>query len=94
MTSEVTSLPGAQRGPVTGRGCRADPDFLAGAVRAIGGGAAERDLPSAVRATAGAGSSPVRVVLSPGAKVAWVTARGSDALLGFATSRLSASGRR
>ena len=41
-----------------------------------------------MRATIGAGASPVRVVLSPGGKVAWVTARGSDALLGVATARL------
>ena len=90
VTSEVTGLPGARRGPVTSRACPGDPDALSGAVRAIGIGAAEHDPPTAVRATAGAGASPVRVVLSPGAKVAWVTARGSDALLGFATSRLTA----
>ncbi len=89
VTSEVTGLP-AQRGRVTSRGCPGDPDSLPGAVRAIGIGAAEHDPPTAVRATAGAGASPVRVALSPGAKVAWVTARGSDALLGFATSRLTA----
>ena len=75
---------------MTSRGCPGDPDALPGAVRAIGVGAAEHDPPAAVRVTAGAGASPVRVVLSPGAKVAWVTARGSDALLGFATSRLTA----
>ena len=90
VTSEVTGLPSAQRGPGTRRGCPGDPDSLPGVVRAVGIGAAEHDPPTAVRATAGAGASPVRVVLSPGARVAWVTARGSDALLGFATSRLTA----
>jgi len=90
VTSEVTGLPIARRGPVTSRACPGDPDALPGAVRAIGIGAAEHDPPTAVRATAAAGASPVRVVLSPGARVAWVTARGSDALLGFATSRLTA----
>jgi DNA-binding beta-propeller fold protein YncE len=57
----------------------------------VGIAAAEHDPPAAVRAAAGAGASPVRVVLSPGGTVAWVTARGSDALLGFATSRLTSA---
>ena len=68
VTSEVTGLPSARRGPVTGRGCPGDPDSLPGAVRAVGIGTAEHDPPRAVRATAAAGASPVRVVLSPGAR--------------------------
>ena len=52
---------------------------------------AEQHPAAAVRATVGAGASPVRVVLSPGGQVAWVTARGSDALLGLATSRLTSA---
>ena len=85
VTSEVRRAP---RGPVSNQRCPGDPDSLPGVVRAIGIPAAERVPATAVRATAGAGASPVRVVLSPGGRVAWVTARGSDALLGFAASRL------
>jgi DNA-binding beta-propeller fold protein YncE len=87
-TSEVVPSAGASRGPVTSRACPGDPDSLPGVVRVVGVAAAEHHPATAVRATATAGASPVRVVLSPGAAVAWVTARGSDALLGFATSRL------
>jgi DNA-binding beta-propeller fold protein YncE len=86
VTSEERGPARGLRGPVTGRRCPGDPDSLPGVVRVIGVAAAERDPATAVRA--GAGSSPVRVVLSPGGKVAWVTARGSNALLGFATSRV------
>ena len=85
VTSEARDAP---RGPVINRRCPGDPDSLPGVVRAISIAAAERVPATAVRATAGGGASPVRVVLSPGGKVAWVTARGSDALLGVATSRL------
>lgn len=88
VTSEATPSGRASRRPVIGRRCPGDPDSFPGVVRAIGITAAERVPVSAVRATAGAGGSPVRVALSPGGRVAWVTARGSDALLGFATSRL------
>jgi DNA-binding beta-propeller fold protein YncE len=88
VTSEATPSGGASRRPVIGRRCPGDPDSFPGVVRAIGIPAAERGPATAVRATAGAGASPVRVVLSPGGRVAWVTARGSDALLGLATSRL------
>ncbi|HZC62891.1 MAG TPA: hypothetical protein VE464_14750 [Streptosporangiaceae bacterium] len=89
-TSEATPS-GSSRRPVTGQRCPGDPDSIPGVVRVIGIAAAERDPVTAVRATAAAGASPVRVVLSAGAAVAWVTARGSDALLGFATSRLTSA---
>jgi DNA-binding beta-propeller fold protein YncE len=89
-TSEATPS-GSSRRPVTGQRCPGDPDSIPGAVRVIGIAAAERDPVTAVRVTAAAGASPVRVVLSAGAVVAWVTARGSDALLGFATSRLTSA---
>jgi DNA-binding beta-propeller fold protein YncE len=85
VTSEARRAP---RGPVIRQRCQGDPDSLPGVVRSIDIPTAEHDPAAAVRATAGAGASPVRVVLSPGGRVAWVTARGSDALLGFATSRL------
>ncbi len=39
-------------------------------------------------ATVTAGCQPVRVVTSADGRVAWVTARGSNAVLGFATARL------
>jgi DNA-binding beta-propeller fold protein YncE len=91
VTSEAVPSAGAPRRPVIGRPCPGDPDSLPGVVRVIGIAAAERDPGTAVRATAAAGASPVRVVVSPGAAVAWVTARGSDALLGFATSRLTSA---
>ena len=89
VTSEVRGPAGGLRGPATNRRCPGDPDSLPGVVRLIDIAKAEQDPAAAVRATIGAGASPVRVVLSPGGKVAWVTARGSDALLGFATSRLT-----
>lgn len=91
VTSEIRRLPGGVRRPVASQRCPGDPDSLPGLVRAIDIAAAEHDPPAAVRAAAGAGASPVRVVLSPGGAVAWVTARGSDALLGFATSRLTSA---
>ena len=89
VTSEERGPARGLRGPVTRRRCPGDPDSPPGVVRVIGVAAAGRDPATAVRAVAGAGSSPVRVVLSPGGQVAWVTARGSNALLGFATSRLT-----
>jgi DNA-binding beta-propeller fold protein YncE len=90
VTSELSSsapLPG----PATRQRCPGDLDAAAGDVRAIDIATAEHDPPVAVRSVAAAGSSPVRVALSPDARLAWVTARGSDALLGFATSRLTSS---
>ena len=90
-TSEAIPSAGAAGRPVIGRRCPGDPDSFPGVVRVIGIAAAERDPATAVRATADAAASPVRVVLSPGAAVAWVTARGSNALLGFATSRLTSA---
>jgi DNA-binding beta-propeller fold protein YncE len=91
VTSEATPSAGASRRPVIGRRCPGDPDSFPGVVRAISIPAAERVPATAVRATASAGASPVRVVLSPGGRVAWVTARGSDALLGLATARLGSA---
>ena len=90
VTSEARA--GSPRPPMPSRRCPGDPDSLPGVVQAISIAAAEHHPSSAVRVTAAAGASPVRVVLSPGGKVAWVTARGSNALLGYATSRLT-SGR-
>jgi DNA-binding beta-propeller fold protein YncE len=49
---------------------------------------AETGAPDAVVSTAAAGCEPVRVALSPDGRVAWVTARGSDAVLGLSTAAL------
>jgi|GEM_PF-1954680 len=92
VTSEARASARMPRHPMSDSRCPGDPDALPGVVQAISVAAAEHHPSSAVRVTADAGASPVRVVLSPGGKVAWVTARGSDALHGYATSRLT-SGR-
>ena len=46
------------------------------------------DPAGSVVATVTAGCSPVRVITSTNGQVVWVTARGSDALLGFSASAL------
>ena len=49
---------------------------------------AETDPARAVVSTVTAGCSPVRVITSQNGGTVWVTARGSDMLLGFSASRL------
>jgi DNA-binding beta-propeller fold protein YncE len=49
---------------------------------------AETDPAASVVATVAAGCSPVRVITSADGSVVWVTARGSDRLLGFSAARL------
>jgi DNA-binding beta-propeller fold protein YncE len=49
---------------------------------------AETDPAGSVVSTVDAGCSPVRVITSADGGVVWVTARGSDRLLGFAAARL------
>jgi DNA-binding beta-propeller fold protein YncE len=49
---------------------------------------AEADPAASVVATVDAGCSPVRVITSADGDVVWVTARGSDRLLGFSAARL------
>jgi DNA-binding beta-propeller fold protein YncE len=51
---------------------------------------AETDPAHSVVSTVEAGCSPVRVVTSADGSVVWVTARGSDRLLGFSAARLRA----
>jgi len=51
---------------------------------------AARDPAHAVVSTVAAGCQPVRVITSADGRVVWVTARGSNALLGFAADRLRA----
>jgi DNA-binding beta-propeller fold protein YncE len=49
---------------------------------------AETDPAHAVVARVPAGCQPARAIMSPDLKVVWVTARGSDALLGFNANKL------
>ena len=49
---------------------------------------AETDPAAAAAVTVTAGCSPVRVVTSADGRVVWVTARGSDRLLGLSAARL------
>ena len=49
---------------------------------------AETDPARSVKAAVSAGCSPVRVAVSADGRVVWVTARGSDALLGFSSALL------
>lgn len=49
---------------------------------------AETDPAQAASTAVDAGNQPVRVVVSPSGSVVWVTARGSDRVLGFSTREL------
>jgi DNA-binding beta-propeller fold protein YncE len=51
---------------------------------------ASQDPAAAVASHVGAGCNPVRVALSPDGDVAWVTARASNALIGFSTAEMLA----
>jgi DNA-binding beta-propeller fold protein YncE len=62
----------------------------AGTVTTIDLRQAETRPAGAVAGTVPAGCSPVRVVTSADGKVVWVTARGSDAVLGFSATALRA----
>jgi DNA-binding beta-propeller fold protein YncE len=64
-----------------------------GTVTAIDLRQAETRPAGAVAGTVPAGCSPVRVVTSADGKVVWVTARGSDAVLGFSAAALRADPR-
>ena len=70
----------------SGRGAAAAQ--AAGTVTVIGLRQAETRPADAVAGTVPAGCSPVRVVTSADGKVVWVTARGSDAVLGFSAAAL------
>lgn len=54
---------------------------------------AQTDPAHAVRSATAAGCSPVRLVLSPDGASAWVTARNSNAVLGFSVAKLVAGDR-
>ncbi|MGP7998539.1 MAG: YncE family protein [Streptosporangiaceae bacterium] len=59
-----------------------------GSLSVISVRAAATDPAHSVVATVAAGCQPVRVITSAGGAVVWVTARGSDTLLGFSAARL------
>ncbi len=86
VTSE--SDPAAGPGPA---GSGNVVDCAGGSLSVIDAGSAETDPGSTGRVVTAAGASPVRVALGDGGAIAWVTARGSDALLGFSTARLTAA---
>ena len=77
-TSEVAAGRPPGSSPLGGRGT----------LTVIGLARAETDPAGSVVSTVEAGCSPVRVVTSAGGGVVWVTARGSDRLLGFSAARL------
>ena len=66
------------------------PNHPEGAVIVVDVERAKVDPPHAVVGTIPAGCNPVRLVLSPGGDVAYVSARGMDELLAFDTKKLLA----
>jgi DNA-binding beta-propeller fold protein YncE len=64
------------------------PDNEVGTLEVISVPKAESDPAASVVATVTAGCEPVRVITSADGSVVWVTARASDALLGFSAARL------
>jgi DNA-binding beta-propeller fold protein YncE len=85
LTRPKPSLTGP-RGAGATPGCGGE-----GSLSVIEVASAEADPSKTGRVVAPAGSQPVRVTIGDGGAVAWVTARGSDALLGFSTSRLDSA---
>jgi hypothetical protein len=67
---------------------------LGGTISVVNQQKAETTPAAAVVATVRAGCQPARAMLSADAKVLWVTARGSDALLAFSTPALRTDPRR
>jgi DNA-binding beta-propeller fold protein YncE len=60
----------------------------AGKLSVLSMSTAEQHPSSAVTATVPAGCGPARLLVSADGRVLWVTAQGSDALLGFSTAKL------
>jgi DNA-binding beta-propeller fold protein YncE len=89
-TARLPSQPAAQQAS-PGRSARAaaapGPD-VPGTLTVISVQRAETDPARSVVATADAGCQPVRVITSADGRVVWVTARASDALLGFSAALL------
>ena len=67
---------------------RAAPASAQGTLTVISLRRAETDPAASLVATVAAGCSPVRVITSASGSVVWVTARGSDRVLGFSAARL------
>jgi DNA-binding beta-propeller fold protein YncE len=78
-TSEI------ERGPRPSGGPQLGPQ---GTLTVINLRRAETDPGGSVMSSVTAGCSPVRVIVSANGSVIWVTARGSDFLLGFSAARL------
>ncbi len=85
-TSEVTSLHSLRRAERSGRASATEGGQ--GTLAVISMRKAETDPAHATVSTVIAGCSPVRVITSTSGGTVWVTARGSDMLLGFSASRL------
>ncbi len=86
------SMPRKMRWPLACRreGASADspPDHSNGAILIVDVERAKTDPENSVAGIVAAGCSPVRLVLSPKGDVAYVSARGMDALLAFDTKKL------
>ena len=84
-TSELESIRALRRTDAAGR----EPaQGGQGTLAVISMHKAETEPAHAIVSTVTAGCSPVRVITSTSGGTVWVTARGSDMLLGFAASRL------
>jgi DNA-binding beta-propeller fold protein YncE len=89
-TARVPSQPAA-RTASPGRSARAAAGFgpdVPGTLTVISVQRAETDPARSVVATVDAGCQPVRVITSADGRAVWVTARASDALLGFSAALL------
>jgi DNA-binding beta-propeller fold protein YncE len=88
VTSEVA---GAVRPSRTGAGgsLRLTTQGQTGTLSVLDVSKMEQDPRRAVIRTVDAGCSPVRVAVSPDGRTVWVTARGSDAVLGFSARALA-----
>ena len=85
-TSELRSLSELRR--AAHHGTRSPVLGGQGTLAVISVHKAETDPAHAIVSTVTAGCSPVRVITSASGGMVWVTARGSDMLLGFSASRL------
>jgi sugar lactone lactonase YvrE len=84
LAPDATGFP-KRCAPQTGK---AGPDQAVGVLSVIDVARAAKDPAQSVVAAVNAGCGPVRVALSPDGATAWVSARGDDALLAFATASL------
>jgi len=87
-TSEAARAAGRPTHPRGIEGLIGTAGSLNGTLTVINLRKAETKPAQAVVATVQAECSPVRVITSAGGRIVWVTARGSDAVLGFSAARL------